>query len=96
MPGEDVPSHSAKKADAQHSVAESRDQAQTETQSPRIRIDTHQPTFAHRNNEKSERPQSERVENAKTMKRERNEACRAENTAQTTKASQSSASERRA
>lgn len=32
----------------------------------------------------------------KTMKRERNEACRAENTAQTTKASQSSASERRA
>lgn len=65
MPGEDVPSHSAKKADAQHSVAESRDQAETETQSPRIRIDTHQPTFAHRNNEKSERPQSERVENAK-------------------------------
>ena len=32
----------------------------------------------------------------KTMKRERNEACRAENTAQTTKASQSSPSERRA
>lgn len=64
MSGEDVPSHSAKKADAQHSVAESRDQVETETQSSRIRIDTHQPTFAHRNNEKSERPQSERVENA--------------------------------
>lgn len=31
MSGEDVPSHSAKKADAQHSVAESRDQAETET-----------------------------------------------------------------
>ena len=64
MPGEDVPSHSAKKAEAQHSVAESRDQAETETQSSRIRIDTHQPKFAHRYNEKSERPQSERVENA--------------------------------